>query len=102
METNPYKPPRSNDLPRSNWRLLWKRVCLACLGMAVIFHLIGAIVANSAKGSIEDYRSTILLGLLALGELVSWTMFGVGGIGWIICRRTRSGGSPGQQSRPDA
>jgi hypothetical protein len=69
--------------------------------MAVIFHSIGAVVANSAKGSVEDYRSTILLGLLALGELFSWTMLGVGGIGWIICRRTSSGSSPGQQSGPD-
>jgi len=65
METNLYKPPRSHDLPRWNWRLRWKRVCLASLGMAVIFHLIGAIGAISAKGAIGRYWSTILLGLLA-------------------------------------
>jgi len=29
---------------------------------------------------------TIANGLLALGELTSWMMVGVGAIGWITCR----------------
>ena len=37
----------------------------------------------------------IVDGLLALGELTSWVMVGLGGIGWILSRRR-----PGKTNAP--
>ena len=53
----------------------------------------GILHATSWVFSIYGQRSgdtswfKIVDGLLALGELISWVMVGVGGIGWILSRR---------------
>jgi hypothetical protein len=47
----------------------------------------GKLIRIYGRGAIDARGLLILDGLLALGELVSWTMIGVGGIGWFLNRR---------------
>lgn len=65
-------------------------VCIASLFLAGVF--LAAINQFTPQperdGLIPDIERKFV-GLLALAELVCWTMAGVGGIGWIICRRPR-------------
>jgi hypothetical protein len=46
---------------------------------------------DSYEKSLSDTRwFVIMVALLAFSELISWVMVGVGGIGWILCRRRPS------------
>ena len=87
MRTNPYDAPTTDVHSGFDWRSLWKRICLASLCLAIVFLGLGKLLAASAKSSPPAARFLILDGSLALGELVGWTMVGVGGIGWILSRR---------------
>lgn len=89
METNPYAPPMHLDRPRFSWRTLCKRTCLASLSLGMIFLVIGKLVTALAKDSTDASWFLIPNGLLALGELASWTTVGISVIGWIISRRSR-------------
>lgn len=102
MEGNSYQPPAYQDRPGLSWRSRWKRVCLISLCTAGIFLVIGKVVAISAENSTGGSWFKILDGLLALGELASWTMVGVGGIGWVMSRRTPTIKSPSSRSEIDA
>lgn len=85
MARNPYEPPAHHDGRKS--RSLWKQVCLASLWTSGLFLVASKVLEISARNSTDDAWFKILAGFLALGELVSWTMIGLGGIGWIITRR---------------
>jgi hypothetical protein len=67
-----------------------------------IFYGTHKVVANSAANSTDSRWFTILDGLLALGELASWTMVGIGGIGWIISRRSPVANGLGPRGGLDA
>lgn len=88
MEMNPYEPPTHQVRPKPSWRRLWKRICLVSFCTALFLLVIAKLVAALARNSGDTYWFLILDGLLALGELVSWTMVCIGGIGWIVSRRT--------------
>jgi hypothetical protein len=88
--------------PRSSWKTLWKGGCIGSLCMAVILVVSGKLVALLARNSTDTSWFLNLDGLLALGELVSWTMAGIGGIGWIVSRRTPTVDDPGVRSGLDA
>ena len=87
MSSNPYEPPKRPDRPNSRWRLLWKRVCLGSLCSAAILLAMGRAFSVYSQHSRDAFWFIIVAGLIALGELVSWVMVGVGGIGWILGRR---------------
>ena len=86
MRPNPYDPPKHFDSAVSRWRSRWRRVCLGGLCSAGVFLAASQILTNYGRQSTQDSLFTIANGLLALGELTSWMMVGVGAIGWITCR----------------
>jgi hypothetical protein len=95
MNENPYEPPKRADRPKSRWRLLWKRVCLVSLGVVGVVHAMSRAFATYGQHSRDTSWFKIVDGLFALGELISWVLVGVGGIGWIFSRRR-----PGNANAP--
>jgi|GEM_PF-6791313 hypothetical protein len=71
--------PRS-ELPRST--AIWSWLCLASLGLAGLFFLYGKHLAMSPlpRGAWFD----IVDGLVAWGELTSWTVAGIAAIGSVV------------------
>ena len=86
MSSNPYEPPKQLDRPNSRWRSLWKGVCLGSLCTAGILYATSWVFSIYGQRSGDTSWFKIVDGLLALGELISWVMVGVGGIGWILSR----------------
>ncbi|MHB8956698.1 MAG: hypothetical protein ACYC4U_27365 [Pirellulaceae bacterium] len=100
MAVNPYEPPKLQDRPK--WRSRWKRVCVVSLCVALLLHGLSKAVTIWAGDFTNSDWFKIANGLLALGELIGWTMAGVGGIGWVISRRTPVTPRCLSRSRPDA
>src|SRR5262249_50780126 len=87
MTQNPYQPPTQLDPARGMWRPLWRRVCLGSVCATGVFAVTNNVFRAYAQGFLNSHWFIIVDGLLALCELVSWTMIGLAGIGWIISRR---------------
>lgn len=88
MNPNPYESPGRFDSGRFGWRRFWKRTCLASLGAAVVLMLSSTILATLGEGENDPVWFSVLVGLLALGELTSLTLGGVAGIGWTLSRKS--------------
>jgi hypothetical protein len=81
---NPYEAPKHVDPPGFRWRARWKRICLGSLCSALIFMAFSSLFADYGKHYLEPQLLIIIKGLIALFELISLTMIGIGGIGWIV------------------
>ena len=89
MESNPYEPPKQLHNPNSlSWRSLWRRICLGSVCSVGTFVAASWFYEHRHPNATGGDLYTIIRGLLALGELVSWVMVAVGGIGWILSRRS--------------
>lgn len=84
---HPYQPPRWPDPPDPGWRSTWKWICLGSLGLAGILFAASKVFEGHNQESADLPWFKIASGLLALGELLSWAMAGIGGIGWALARR---------------
>jgi hypothetical protein len=91
MKSNPYEPTKQPGYPNSGrWRARWKWICLGSLCSVGTFVAINTAYDYFSQNSTSGDLFKIIRGLLALGELASWVMFAVGGIGWILSPRSPS------------
>ena len=99
MNTNS---PQLSKPPVDKWfgyRLIFSGMCIAGLLLGGYLVVLRSNVVASRRHRHEDIGDIriILNGLLALAELICWTLAGVGGIGWIMTRQ-RSVNSLAEQS----
>ena len=89
MNTNVSQQSKSPTNTRFEWRLVFSGMCIAGLllsGYLALLRSYRVEPRNQREGVMADIQLK-LNGVLALSELICWTMAGVGAIGWIITRQ---------------
>jgi hypothetical protein len=88
MDANPSDASTFSANPATSWRRRWRIACLACLCLASIFVTADLLLWAVAPDAVQAPWFMILRGLDALGTLLSLTLAGIGGIGWVMSPRS--------------
>ncbi len=81
---NPYQSPQTFQPRRGRRRFKW--LCL----ISLVFAGLGIVAGIAISPWRNDDASPLLLifdGLLALGELLAFTLAAIGGVGWVVSPR---------------
>lgn len=86
MRSNDSRPSKKKPTRRRGGDSPWKGVCLGSLCAALALLALSALLKGQSANPRGSTGFVMLDGLLALAELLSWVMAGVGGIGWMLTR----------------